>query len=287
MKMAIVIQCHTNSRQINSIIDYFDANLIDIYIHVDKKSNIFGEIKQKSNVYMIEDRIDVKWGDFSQVKATLIAFRCIRKSNIKYNYVHLISGQDYPIKNNDEFRNFFKDNHTEFIEATSLPASFLSKNGVDRYKVYYPSWIIDRPTNIFKRILRIIYREFVLITKIFERQNELVDKIYYGSQWFSITFECMNYILEKVERDLNLTQFFNNSIYSDEMFFQTIILNSPFAKNVVSKNLRYIDWSEKKASPKTLTCEDIKSILQTDNFFARKIDDKSVIDFINNKLKSC
>lgn len=47
MKMAIAIQCHTNSEQINRLINYFQDDYIDIYIHVDKKSNIVSELDIK------------------------------------------------------------------------------------------------------------------------------------------------------------------------------------------------------------------------------------------------
>ena len=75
MKMAIAIQCHTNSEQINRLINYFQDDYIDIYIHVDKKSNIVSELDIKKNVYLIENRVDVKWGQFSQVEATLNIFK--------------------------------------------------------------------------------------------------------------------------------------------------------------------------------------------------------------------
>ena len=171
MKMAIAIQCHTNSEQINRLINYFQDDYIDIYIHVDKKSNIVSELDIKKNVYLIENRVDVKWGQFSQVEATLNIFKEIRNSDYKYKYIHLISGQDYPIKSLKAFKEYFLYQNSEFIECSPLPSDVLVKRGEDRYKVYYPNWMIDRPSKTFKRFIRILYREFILNIKIFERKN--------------------------------------------------------------------------------------------------------------------
>ena len=91
MKMAIAIQCHTNSEQITRLINYFQDDYIDIYIHVDKKSNIISELDIKKNVYLIENRVDVKWGQFSQVDATLNIFKEIRNKNQFFYHFLFIS----------------------------------------------------------------------------------------------------------------------------------------------------------------------------------------------------
>ena len=112
--------------------------------------------------------------------------------------------------------------------------------------------MIDRPENMKKRIIRVAYRELILRTRIFKRKTDFIEDFYYGSAWFSITGDCMKFILSYIENNKKYIEFFKNSIYPDEMFFQTIIMNSKYSKSIVNNNLRYIDWSEKKASPKTL-----------------------------------
>lgn len=286
MKMAIAIQCHANSNQINKLIEFFFDEDIDVYIHIDKKSNIKNEIIVKENVYFVDNNKDVQWGQFSQVEATLELFSKISDSNNKYDYIHLISGQDYPIKTIKEFKKFFSDNNKQYIRYTKLPTCNLSRMGKDRYEVYYPSWLIDRPSKHFKRYVRLFYREFILFTKIFKRKIDFIDDIYYGSQWFSITGECLTYILNYIKNNKKYVEFFKNSIYSDEMFFQTIIINSNFDWHIEDNNLRYIDWSEKQGSPKTLDVNDIDKALISNCFFARKIVDINVVNYIENVLKN-
>lgn len=74
MKIAILIQCHKNPEQINQLIDVLSHPDIDVIIHVDKKSAITNKINSKGkSVSFVPDkkRVDVRWGTFSQVKATL------------------------------------------------------------------------------------------------------------------------------------------------------------------------------------------------------------------------
>ena len=285
MKMAIAIQCHNKPEIINELIKFFNDCDIDIYIHVDKKSNIYNKLLINTNVYMIKNRIDVQWGKFSQVEATLEMFKLIIESKKKYNYVHLISGQDFMVKNINGFKNMFRNNNKEYLEHSELPNEW-PKGGIDRYKVYYPNWMIDRPKNLYKRMVRIAYREVILKTKILQRSFTFYKYVYGGSSWFSITGECLEYIMNYLKNNNEYYEFFKNSLCPDEIFFHTLIMNSPFAKNVENNNLRYIDWSVKNmGSPKQLNKNDIDLAIESNNIFARKIENLEECKYITEQLK--
>lgn len=77
---------------------------------------------------------------------------------------------------------------------------------------------------------------------------------------------------------------------SDEIFLQTIVINSPFRNNVISMDYnndysiikRLIDW--KRGNPYTYKSEDFEEIIQSDCLFARKFD-ASVDQKIVKKIK--
>lgn len=284
MRMAIIIQCHSRSNQVNRLIEFFNVDWIDLYIHVDSKSNIIEKINIQKNVKLLKDRVDVRWGTFSQCEATLKVFNLILKSGIKYKYIHLISGEDFPIKSLEYFKKYFFENSCNFIEYSKLPNDELVKKGYDRFQVYYPLWMIRRPNEFFIRVIRVLYRDLILSTKMFKRKKIPFDTLYYGSQWFSINYETFQYITEYLSENEHIIEFFKNSIYPDEMFFQTIILNSEISFECVNDNLRYIDWSAKQGSPKSVDKKDIDLALTTKNFFIRKIQNNQLIDYINSKL---
>lgn len=99
MKLAFLIQCHKNPKQINKLIQVLSHPDVDLYVHIDKKSEISAEQinLNTSNVKILndEDRVDVRWGTFSQVKATLNLLKEAYEK--KYDYYWLISGQDFPL----------------------------------------------------------------------------------------------------------------------------------------------------------------------------------------------
>lgn len=284
MSMAIIIQCHRNSDQVNKIIDFFDDKEIDIYVHIDKKSDIKEFIKKNKNVSILDNSINVKWAQYSQVKATIDLMTAVKESGKKYKYIHFISGQDYPVKTLSYIKDFFDNSQKQYIEYFTFPNNDLVTKGYDRYQVYYPQWIIDRPSCKFKRIIRGVYRECILKSKFLKRNISDMPKFYGGSCWFSITGDCAEYILEYVNENKRFNEFFKNSIYSDEMFFQTIILNSVYKDDVVNDNLRYIDWSEKKGSPKSLGEIDIDYAIKSTDIFARKIEDISIMEYIDSQF---
>src|SRR5207237_9276482 len=71
----------------------------DCYINIDAKSNAgeFAALQKLPNVNFIQKRVKITWGAYSMVQATLNAFEEIVASGIQYDYVNLLSGQDYPL----------------------------------------------------------------------------------------------------------------------------------------------------------------------------------------------
>lgn len=282
-RMAYAIQCHKNAEQINQLINQLDGKEIDFYIHVDKKSAIIKELKVGSNIYILKNRLNVKWGHISQVYATLNLLEEIHNTK-KYDYIHLISGQDFPIKDNKFILDFFKNNSgKQYIQFRKLPNDWPFR-GMNRILVYYPNVMF---LNKYTRKLISIYERLIMKYPILQRRIDKNICFYGGSSWFSITSDCVQYILEFLKDNPNYLKFFNNTICGDEIFFQTILVNSKYKNFLVNDNKRYIDWSEGKSSPKTLKIEDYVKIKNSDKLFARKfdanIDKKILISLKNNK----
>ena len=61
MKQAILIQCHKKPEQINLLLDALDDPSIDIFIHVDRKSDIISKIKTGDRINILPDEYAVRW----------------------------------------------------------------------------------------------------------------------------------------------------------------------------------------------------------------------------------
>lgn len=144
-KHAYLIMAHNEFDILEKQLRLLDDYRNDIYIHIDKKVkqfnfNYYKNIVKNSNVYYTE-RIDVRWGDFSQIKCELILLKkAIQK---EYMYYHLISGVDMPLKTQDEIHDFFKDNNgLEFIHFCTEEQYMKRRNRVSQY--HFMRWCRTR-----------------------------------------------------------------------------------------------------------------------------------------------
>ena len=65
MKHAYLIMAHNSPRILRVLLEMIDDERNDIFLHVDKKSNLLKENKfamKKAGLHVLEKRINVKWG---------------------------------------------------------------------------------------------------------------------------------------------------------------------------------------------------------------------------------
>lgn len=286
-KQAICIQCHNKPEQVNYLIEHLPKEEFDIFIHVDKKSNIIDDISKKSNVFFCKKRVNVQWARFSQVEATLELFKMVDEK--KYKYIHLISGQDYMIKPSEYFTKLFtEENECEYIQSNTLPDYNMWSTqwgGRSRYEVWYPQWLIKRPKKVFIRLLKSAYVALVMHMNCLKRKKYPVEQFYGGSSWFSITAKSMGWIKAYLSSHPSYIKFFRHTIYADELFFSTLIRISPYKNNIVNNPLRFMIWKgSNTGGPKELEIKNIDEMKQSDAIFARKVTDMSVIQQMQNQL---
>lgn len=285
MKHAYLILAHNNFYTLKVLLKLLDNENNDIYIHIDKKTrNVPKEeilsVVQKSNLHWVTP-IKTYWGHSSLVNAEL---KLIKTAilNVEYEYLHLISGVDLPLKKQSEIHKFFEDNKgKEFVGFSNF-----KNNYEDRVKYYYWLQKYEKNSKITAKLQEILTK-FQKILKVNRLKNSNIN-IQKGCQWVSITGDFAKYI---IKQEKWIQKFFANTNCSDELLMQTILINSPFAKNIYNKNdeykscLREIDWE--RGSPYVWKKEDKDILLSSNNIFARKFDenvDKEIMKIIMNNF---
>lgn len=272
MKIAHLILTHANPLQLKRLIQRLAHPDADFYIHIDLKTDITNFLSLNSeNIKFIENRVAVYWGAYSIVQATVNSFEEILKAPQKYDYINLLSGQDYPLKSTAEIHDFFKNN---------LGKAFMHTLSVEN------EWqeAIPRLTKYHLCNYHFAGKHFVekWMNKLLPSRKMPNNLIPVGrSQWFTITTEQAQYIVTYLQENKHVKRFFELTWGSDEIVFQTILFNSKFQQEMVNDNLRYIDWSEGKASPKTFTITDLSILLNSGKLFARKFNesvDTAILD---------
>src|ERR1700681_2976540 len=100
MRIACIIMAHKEPQQIERYIKKFIQLPFDFYIHLDKKINRkpFDYLTKLPGVYFVRKRIRVKWASYNFLNAEIQSFREVLESVTAYDFISVMSGQDYPIK---------------------------------------------------------------------------------------------------------------------------------------------------------------------------------------------
>jgi hypothetical protein len=279
MRIAHLILTYTDPGQTERMINNMKHEDFDFYIHVDHKYDIgpYLFLKDLPNVYFINNRIDIKWAGFTTVTGTFECIKEIVATGIKYSFINFLSGQDYPLKSADEMADFFRENiGKEFLSYRDIKNDW--KEGLIRMERYFLSSYSFKGSHTLGKII-----------SYFMPPRKLPYNLHpYGkSMFWMLSPLAAMYVVEKVQNDSKLMNFFSLCWASDEFVFQTILLNSHFKDKVVNQNYRYIDWSLGGASPKVLTEVDFEAMAKSNMLFARKISSEKsskLMDLIDSNL---
>lgn len=276
MKQALLITAYKNPSHLNNLIDAFDDNF-SVYIHIDNKGTFTREdietLRLKPNVKFVSTKYRVQWGSINHLKAILLLCREVVKDP-EVEYVHTITGHDYLIKTPGEITRFLTENKgTLFMEANKLPYKHWHGGGLDRIEYYYPHDLInvrtDRNYKIKERIIN-----FQLKYNLKRKFPKCFPSDFYGGLvYWTIPTDAVRYILDFSDKNPSYLRRFRLTYCSEEIFFQTIIMNSPFKDNVQSNNLRFVVWEKRNGNnPANLDDTDYDNILASDALFARKLE---------------
>lgn len=292
-KHAYLILAHKNFGQLRKLIELLDHPRNDIYMHVDAKARDFNiddwkDTVKNSRLNILPERISVNWGGVSIMRAELALLKN-SVANGPYDYYHLLSGMDLPLKSQDEIHSFFdKNKGKEFISLWEFKKSTLSRF---RYYTIFP----EGESKFRTRIVNHIFKGLQMACGY--RINRNIN-FHFGSQWFSITDAFARYVIEK---EPWLEKVFGHTSTCDEIFIPTLVCNSDFKDRLFVPqrvrsnsaatigNMRFIDWTrgESIRHPWTFRAYDEALLNSVEHLWARKFDetvDGEIIDRIHNRL---
>lgn len=299
-KHAYCLIAHQDPYCLETLISLLDDDKNDIFLLIDKKADIklLSNIKtQSSRLFVLpqKDRIDIRWGGLSQVKAELTLFKAaVSKHN--YRFIHLLSGADLPLKSQKDIHSFFENfpkgsNVLSFSEGENI-----RKNVEFKTRYYHPYVEFQRYRghdhllhSIQDIAAKIIRKLMVSGQKLISYRRNWKDlELKKGSQWVSVSTEFAKYL---VDNEKYILKRFKGVICPDEIFIHTLIYNSKFKDTIVDTNkenvgiVRYIDW--KRGTPYTWKEVDFQELINSDAMFARKFSsniDKKIIQKIKNHI---
>lgn len=292
MKKAYIIMAHRYPAQLYRLIQRLNDGDSDFFIHIDKTAEFtqFQTVKDFGEAVRFIDRVDSKWGGFGSVQASLNGLKAVRETGNQYDQVFLLSGQDYPIKSNEEIDAFFRTSpYSIFVDYFPIP-NYKKWPGSDRggwYRVdkYYiglkwHEFFRSKSMNLLATYLPFLRRKMPAGMKPFT-----------GSQWWSVDMYALNYILDYDAAHPKYRAFHQYTFVPDELYVHMILANSTderIVRSLTDTNKRFLIWEKPdSAHPNTLRKTDFAAIKASDHLFARKFDatvDVEILDLIDNEI---
>jgi Core-2/I-Branching enzyme len=281
VQLAYLVSAYKLPEQLVRLVSRLSTPRCHFFIHVDRQTDdvVFHRMAEPlmafPNVHFLERHASY-YGGFGHVRATLKGIDALLRMNLRFDYVVLLTGQDYPIKSNDEIERFLDARHGQtFLEHVALPFDEWTEGGLDRIERWH---------------MRVAGRYFRFPSGRWPRRRFPAGmKPYGGSPYWCLARESVEYIHEFVRRSPSFVRFFKYVNVPDELFFHTILLNSPLAESIVDDDLRYVEWRDVEVAggPAVLGRADFEKFMGSGDLFARKFDanvDPVVLDMIDAKI---
>jgi hypothetical protein len=275
VRLAYIISAYHRLGQVTRLVRRLESGDSCFFVHVDRKTDdrecdaLQESLRDLTTVRFLE-RHTCHWGGFGHVRASLKGIEALLSSDTEFDYAILLTGQDYPIKSNRYIARFFETQHPKsFMAVSPLPsASWSPRGGLDRIEYAH---------------LRFHGRHLRLPIRLSFPEGL---RPFGGGAYWALSRDCIEYVSNFVAERPDVIRFFRHVDIPDEIFFHTILMNSPRRDTIVDENLRYIDWTQGRR-PALLETRDLDALRASPKLFARKFDvhhDENVLDLIDREL---
>ncbi len=108
---------------------------------------------------------------------------------------------------------------------------------------------------------------------------------YGGSAYWCLSRRAVDYVHQFVREYPRYVRFFRTVYVPDELFFHTILLNSPLRDEVIGDDLRHIVWEDHGVA--VLGPGHLDQLAGSSKLFARKFDierDPEILDLLDQRL---
>ncbi|MUH59883.1 beta-1,6-N-acetylglucosaminyltransferase [Bifidobacterium canis] len=273
-KHAYLIMAHSSFSELQYLLSMIDDARNDIFLHIDKKTNNVPMNELTNSVHhsrlFFTPRLNVVWGGSSQIDCEMLLFsEAARVSH--YDYYHLISGVDVPVKSQD----YIHDYCQRYRGLNFITSAQDGERGHDpaaiamRYDQYHllQNTLVGKKRNLAKYIdFASCYAQRAI--GIHRGKNRVFHK---SLNWVSLTDGCVRFLLSR-QQDIRKTYRF--TYCCDEVFIISEIWGTPLESTLAPQgNLRFIEWkqySKHDSSPRPIEMGDLTTLESPDILFARK-----------------
>lgn len=268
MKHAYLIMAHDQFLSLRELVTTLDDARNDIYIHFDKKVKVIPNLStQFSKLVVLDKRVNVIWGDVSQIKAEYALYKASFHEG-KYGYYHLISGTHFPLKSNDDLHKWFDGcNGACVMRHVPVSESEIQK----RFGQYH--FFLRHLVSKKKSVNKAYHLGWRMTLNAQKRLGVKRDTSFIkgkASQWCSLNEDAVRMLLQNEAVSLKR---FRRSFCCDEFFVRSVIGNTHIPV-IFDDRICYVEFVH--TTPKRFKEEDYEQLLSSDALFFRKLTDSNI-----------
>lgn len=257
-----------------------------VFVHIDRKSDLDPEEIRACGATVLK-KYKIGWGSYYHLRAVLDLMR-LAMADGSVDYVHVVSGQDFPVQSPAWFEKTFGG--SKMINSLVRDNSD-SAFDHDWYRYLHVATLLDLNQQNGK--VRRIDKFFVSLQKALHIARKSIGGypiVYKSLIYVSLPRDAAEYVISRFDSNLRLRFDLRTSLIPEELFFMTVLKNSPFADRISGKDYRYGDWNNRNGGyPAVLDETDFDRIYGTnaEYAFARKVDSKisaALIERIERKV---
>jgi hypothetical protein len=320
MKISFLILNHREPTQLLRLVSTLKSQLPDspVVIHNDRFKVDIPEslISEFPDTYLLTSDWPISWGDFSCVASEWRSMAWMTE-NLQFDWLILLSCQDYPIKPLASLKQFLPSvNSDALLAATPIGEleSWLDRR--DRHRRYLYQYRPVRQASevgiLAARRRRWLREHSGLFVDIFNYGQPYLQfykfpdqmpwrvgtralhtpftrekPCWFGSHWLSLSSRAVDYVVSYVQEHPEYAHYYRATIIPEESATATLVCNAPGLR-VDRRELHYVRWSDPHTGhPDTFMARDLPELLTARGYFARKFDvakDSSVLDELDEML---
>jgi hypothetical protein len=277
-----MIITHNEFEVLEKLLQAIDDERNDIFIHFDRKVKQLPVLQTRNaGLYILENRIDVRWGHISQIQSEYALFETAYKTG-DYQYYHLISGTHLPLYSQNYIHSFYEELKGQEVMACIHAGDYEIDLKMQRYNLFMSNFT-HRNMRI-KTMNQWLWRLGIFIQRrlhIHRNKNISFKK---AANWVSVTQKCIEFLLERKKDVLKKYRF---TMCGDEFFVPSELESSSKIWNITDCQ-RLIKTDMERANTRTFLMEDLDDLINSKCLFARKFgkEDMAVVDKILEHINS-
>ena len=264
MKQAWLIIAHNEFDILQRLVSMLDNERSDFFIHFDKKVKDLPVITvEKGRIFILENRVDVRWGSVSQIETELVLMEAALLHG-PYGHYHILSGTHLPLKPVEELLAFY-DSH----EGEEIIRRWPDDPGDADFKLrryHFPLRDYKSPDANRRRLCQMTWQVVIKSQKILGVRHLEEYTFCKTDNWISLSESGCRFLVKRKDRIL---QKYRWSFCGDEYFATSELLASPTAFKIFDcQKLLYVEFQ--KDTPKTFTLAEYPRLQETGYWWARK-----------------